>query len=191
MAKGKHAPAKGAIRDDKVLHPKSRKIAKQRTKEQRKLKLSNKSKAGGVRLQILGEKLLWFQDSVRSLLELKDSDDCIRAEDVHALANEYMARFDHELAQIKLKNSVGNRNRKQHVSRLDAIELAQKTERQEFTTCGLEMPDLLEKDSLEQLLAWNGELRYVQNFKMKKFSDNYLQSLSSSALVQSERMTVD
>jgi len=59
MAKGKHAPAKGAINKNKVLHPCSRKAARLNTKEQRKMKLSSTQKAGGVRLQLLGDKLLW------------------------------------------------------------------------------------------------------------------------------------
>ena len=60
MAKGKHAPAKGAVRKDKVLHPCSRKAAKLSSQEQRKLKLAASQKAGGVRLQQLGERLLWW-----------------------------------------------------------------------------------------------------------------------------------
>ena len=33
MAKGKHAPSKGAVRHDKVLHPTSRKVQKMAKKE--------------------------------------------------------------------------------------------------------------------------------------------------------------
>jgi hypothetical protein len=33
MAKGKHAPTKGAIREEKVLHPTSRKVLKMARKE--------------------------------------------------------------------------------------------------------------------------------------------------------------
>ena len=69
MAKGKHAPAKGAIREDKVIHPKSRKAMKMHAKEQRKLKLSGKSTIGGMRLQILSEKLLWFHENLSLVLE--------------------------------------------------------------------------------------------------------------------------
>ena len=54
MAKGKHAPAKGAVREDKVIHPKSRKAQKLHHKEQRKLKMSGKLTVGGQRLQVLG-----------------------------------------------------------------------------------------------------------------------------------------
>ena len=50
MAKGKHAPSKGAVREDKIIHPKSRKAAKLHFKEQRKLKLSGKIGVGGQRL---------------------------------------------------------------------------------------------------------------------------------------------
>ena len=68
MAKGKHAPTKGAIREDKIIHPKSRKAAKMHNKEQRKLKLSGKIGVGGQRLQILGEKMLWFHDNLNVIL---------------------------------------------------------------------------------------------------------------------------
>jgi hypothetical protein len=59
MAKGKHAPAKGAVRKDKVIHPCSRKAAKLSSQEQRKNKMAATQKTGGIRLQQLGEKLLW------------------------------------------------------------------------------------------------------------------------------------
>ena len=71
MAKGKHAPSKGAVREDKIIHPKSRKAAKLHFKEQRKLKLSGKVGVGGQRLQILGEKLLWFHDNLSAILDGK------------------------------------------------------------------------------------------------------------------------
>ena len=57
MAKGKHRPAPGAIRPDKVLHPQSRKVAKMHKKENRKFKVTNSMSVGAKRLEILGEKL--------------------------------------------------------------------------------------------------------------------------------------
>ena len=54
MAKGKHKPAPGAVRPDKVLHPQSRKVKKLHGKEVRKQKLSSNASAGGQRLQQLG-----------------------------------------------------------------------------------------------------------------------------------------
>ena len=55
MAKGKHKPAPGAVRPDKVLHPQSRKVKKLHGKETRRHKLSSNVGTGGKRLQQLGE----------------------------------------------------------------------------------------------------------------------------------------
>ena len=106
MAKGKHAPAKGAIREDKVLHPKSRKAIRMHAKEQRKLKLSGKNNIGGIRLQILGEKLLWFHENLSLVLEENECE--MSNQDVLDLIENYIARHSEELDQIKLKNSIGS-----------------------------------------------------------------------------------
>ena len=55
MAKGKHKPAPGAIRPDKVLHPQSRKVKRLHGKEVRKHKLALNMGVGGKRLQQLGK----------------------------------------------------------------------------------------------------------------------------------------
>ena len=54
MAKGKHKPAPGAVRPDKVLHPQSRKVKRLHTKVVRKEKLSSNTSAAGQKLQQLG-----------------------------------------------------------------------------------------------------------------------------------------
>jgi hypothetical protein len=68
MAKGKHAPAPGAVRPDKVIHPHSRKAARMHSKELRQKKLATTVKAGGQRLQALGEKLAWFKETLPIVL---------------------------------------------------------------------------------------------------------------------------
>ena len=55
MVKGKHKPAPGAVRADKVLHPQSRKVKRLHSKEVRKQKLCSNASAGGQRLQQLGK----------------------------------------------------------------------------------------------------------------------------------------
>lgn len=171
MAKGKHAPAKGAIREDKVIHPKSRKAAKMHLKEQRKLKMAGKTSVGGQRLQVLGEKLLWFHDNLQ--LILNDEDLKMSQKNMLDLISAYIDRNEAELEQINLKNSIGGgqfKKRNQHQSRLDAIVLAKKTESEEFEGCGLEVPDLLDTENLNKFKDWNGELRFVQNFKLKRMT---------------------
>lgn len=36
------------------------------------------------------------------------------------------------------------------------------------------MPDLIQQSQLELLQKWNGELRFLQNFKLRRFSHNFL-----------------
>ena len=87
------------------------------------------------------------------------------------LANGYLARFQEEVDQIKLKNSIGGdkKNKRDHYrSRMDVIKFAVQTETEEFEGCGLEMPNLLDEETLEYFKKWNGELRFVQNISMKR-----------------------
>ena len=181
MAKGKHAPAKGAVREDKVLHPKSRKVAKMNFKEQRKLKLSNRASVGGQRLQILGDKLLWFHDNLQVLFESEDKKS-VTANEMNELIEAYINRNEDELEQIILKNSIGSgqfKKRNQYSSRKDAIDFSKKIESEEFNGCGLEVPDLFDENNLMKFLEWNGELRFVQNFTLKRYTKTFLEKQQS------------
>ena len=62
MAKGKHKPAPGAIRPDKVLHPQSRKVKKLHGKEVRKQKVSANATAARQKLQQLGNSIMVYND---------------------------------------------------------------------------------------------------------------------------------
>ena len=170
MAKGKHRPAPGAIRPDKVLHPQSRKVAKLHRKENRKIKVANAVSIGGKKLEVLGEKLLWFHDN---LSLVKEPDEDVTKATMLRLADAYLDRFQEELEQIQIKNSIG-KNRDRHRSRLDAIKMVQECEKRELDGCGLEMPNLLDKDNLSYFQNWNGELRFVQNIKLHRFSRKFL-----------------
>ena len=176
--------SQGAVREDKVLHPKSRKVAKLNSKELRKLKIANKPTVGGQRLQILGEKLLWFHDNLQILFE-DDDEQCktaINSKELIELIEAYIERNNSELEQINLKNSVGGqfKKRNHNRSRIEAIELSKKTESEEFNGCGFEVPDLLDLENLKIFREWNGELRYVQNIKLKRYTKKCLQDLSGS-----------
>lgn len=37
-----------------------------------------------------------------------------------------------------------------------------------------EIPDLLDVEQFNRLKEWNGELRFLQNFKLRRFSKNIL-----------------
>merc|ERR1711974_175733 len=85
------------------------------------------------------------------------------------LAEAYMDRFEEELEQIGIKNSVG-KNRDNHRSRAENIRFVKEGEKRDFEGPGLEFPDLLDPDNFKYFRSWNGELRFVQNIKIKKFT---------------------
>ena len=92
------------------------------------------------------------------------------------LATGFLSRFSDELEQIRLKRSIGGKGRKlQHSTREDAISFTLRTEAEEFATNGLEMPDLLDQANFDYFSQWNGELRFVQNIKLKRVRKSDLQ----------------
>ena len=166
------------------------------TKELRKLKIANKPSVGGQRLQILGEKLLWFHDNLQILFEDDEDDQCKTAIDnteLLMLIEAYIERNNSELEQINLKNSIGGqfKKRNQSRSRQEAIELARKTESEEFNGCGLEVPNLLDEENLKIFREWNGELRFVQSFNLKRYTKKSLQDISSSQTTNNQSMDDD
>ena len=181
MAKGKHRPAPGAVRKDKVIHPKSRKAFKMHSQELRKHKLANSQKIGGSRLQILGDKLCWFRDNLPLCID--DTAESVTNAQMLEFAEAYLARFKEELEQINLKNNVGGQHkRNQHTSRLDVIDHTMKTEKEEFEGCGLEMPNLLDHKNLKYFQDWQGELRYIQNIKVVRFKRSDLEKPEESTM---------
>ncbi|XP_066994122.2 translation machinery-associated protein 16 homolog [Anabrus simplex] len=155
----------------KLIHPRSRKMAKL-SKQSKRIASREKTKlVHHMKQNMLGEKLLWFRDHLPA-----DVHRCT-PQMVMDLIRLYLKRFDDELEQIALKHSVGNRKNRQHASREDIIKLTLLQEEEQFASCGLEMPDLLNPVQLEVLRTWNGELRFLQNFKLQRYSRKSLCSL--------------
>ncbi|KAJ3667133.1 hypothetical protein Zmor_002538 [Zophobas morio] len=154
----------------KCKHPNSRKT-NALVKQIKKTKSREKSKqAGNIKLNLLGEKLLWFRDN------LEPNSATYTPELTIKVIETYLGRFDEELEQIKIKHSIGCRKNRQHASREDIINLTIKKEREEFNSCGLEIPDLLCVSQFTLLKQWNGELRFLPKFKLKRYSRSQLEA---------------
>jgi hypothetical protein len=54
-----------------------------------------------------------------------------------------------------------------------------------------ELPDITIPKQLEMLRNWNGELRLLQNFKLKRFSRKSLQHLVSCSKDKQEELVAD
>ena len=86
-----------------------------------------------------------------------------------------LERFDEELELIKIKKSIGKNRKNQHSNREDTLNQTIASEKNDFEGCGLEMPDLLDLKNLEYFNNWNGELRFVQNIKLRRFRKSELE----------------
>ncbi|KAG6443116.1 translation machinery-associated protein 16 homolog [Manduca sexta] len=153
---------------EKLKHPNSRKtitLSKKMKRNERK----DKSKLDThIKQNLIGEKIMWFKE------RLPENCEVLSKEQVLELINSYLGRFDEELEQIALKNSIGQRKNRQHASREDIINITKKNELQEFETGGIELPNMMDVEQMSVLRNWNGELRFLQHFKLRRFAKKHL-----------------
>ncbi|KGL82898.1 Translation machinery-associated protein 16, partial [Tinamus guttatus] len=155
---------KGGKQEKKVVHPYSRKaaqLAREAHKQEKKEKLKTEK---ALRLSIIGEKLQWFQS------HLDPSKTEYTKKDVGELIENYMGRFNAELEQIELQNSIKGRQGRQHGSREAVIRQTMERERQLYDGYGIEIPDLVNTKHLRLFREWDGDLKKLPNIKMRKFS---------------------
>lgn len=185
-----------------MIHPNSRKADQISREWHRDVRVKHKRKETAHKMTNLGEKIAWFRDQLEA--DVKVYTPQLAGE----LVELYLGRFDEELEQIKMKNQVGHRSSgsRQHASRHDAIEHSQKLERDEYEGCGLgklnsyatllsltkcidqcsEIPDLFDPKNLEFLRTWTGELRFLQNIKLKRFRRKDAENVSNIQVVEDE-----
>lgn len=167
-------PNVNVLKDNKkVVHPKSRKAKKLNKQFSRSLKMQKRRSESNMKLQVLGDKLLWFKENMDSSLEKYTPMDILN------LIQRYIDRNSEELEQISLKQSIAGRNFNQHASRKDRINITYENETNLFTGAGFETIDLLNPESLKIFKAWNGELRYLTNFKLRRFKKQSLEGDSA------------
>ncbi|XP_058810737.1 translation machinery-associated protein 16 isoform X2 [Phymastichus coffea] len=149
---------------NKFLHPKSRKCVAMVKKVRKESKKEQHKKDYKLKQSLIADKLLWFQKHI-------DPDICPYTVELTAeLIEQYIARNNEELEQIKIKRSIGNKRNKQHIGREDAICMTKKRETSDYETCGFEIPDILNKVHCEMLMKWNGDIKLLPNFKFIHFS---------------------
>ncbi|XP_008203461.1 translation machinery-associated protein 16 [Nasonia vitripennis] len=145
------------------IHPKSRKciaLVKKMKKDSKKEQAKRDTK---LKQSLLAEKLLWFQKHM-------DPNICpYTVELTGELIDNYIARNDEELEQIKLKRSIGQNRNRQHSGREDAIRITKEREINDYQSCGMEIPNILNTAECNLLKKWKGELKLLPNFKLCKF----------------------
>ncbi|XP_032719477.1 translation machinery-associated protein 16 isoform X2 [Lontra canadensis] len=120
-------------REKKVIHPYSRRaaqITREAHKQEKKEKLKNEK---ALRLNLIGEKLQWFQS------HLDPQKVGYSKKDACELIERYLNRFSSELEQIELHNSIKDRQGRRHYSRETVIKQTMERERQQYEGYGLEL----------------------------------------------------
>ncbi|NXF44212.1 TMA16 protein, partial [Oceanites oceanicus] len=104
-----------------------------------------------VKFILVGEKLQWFQS------HLDPNKIEYTKKEAGELIENYMCRFNAELEQIELQNSIKGRQGRQHGSRETVIKQTIEREKQLYEGYGIG-------------IEWDGDLRKLPNIKMKKLS---------------------
>lgn len=158
---------------EKVIHPYSRKALQVERRYSHDKRLSKARKERSSKLDILAEKLKWFHDHL-------DDREVYTKSELFDMVENFRKRFDEELQQISIVHSVGTRKSKQYAPREAAIQITKEMENNEFESVGIEVPDFLNKANLLAFRNWNGEMKYVQNFKLRKISTNDRQKMEAT-----------
>uniref|UniRef100_A0A182SBI5 AB hydrolase-1 domain-containing protein n=1 Tax=Anopheles maculatus TaxID=74869 RepID=A0A182SBI5_9DIPT len=134
-----------------------------------KIKLGHAAKAN-----VVGKKLAWFAE------QLTERQHPLSQAEYEALIDEYLQRFDKELEQIKIVQSIGKHRATQHAAREAAIKTTIETEKLNFNSGGgIELPDLCDATNFKLFQEWDGSAASIQHLKLKFVSRKSLQTSTS------------
>ncbi|EDV91945.1 GH24312 [Drosophila grimshawi] len=159
----------------KCKHPNSRKT-KALGKKARRQNNKHKVRMGhAIKSNIMGEKLSWFLGHIE-----EGRTEPLSAQEFEDLIALYFQRFDDELEQIALKQSIGKNRANQHAARQDVIRITLEKERNEYQSGGMELLNLCDAAKLKVLFDWDGSALSVQHLKLDLVSFNMLQRLKQT-----------
>uniref|UniRef100_A0A0A1WRT2 UPF0534 protein CG15027 n=1 Tax=Zeugodacus cucurbitae TaxID=28588 RepID=A0A0A1WRT2_ZEUCU len=171
---------------EKCKHPNSRKT-KALSKKARRQNNKHKARMGhAIKSNIMGEKLSWFLGQIG-----EDRTEPLTPLEFEELIALYLKRFDEELAQIALKQSISKNRSKQHAAREDVIKITLERERNEYQSGGMELLNLCDPIKFKSLMDWDGSALNVQHLKLDLVSQKMLQGLKSANTVNSDDNKTD
>ncbi|XP_005182728.2 translation machinery-associated protein 16 homolog [Musca domestica] len=157
---------------EKCKHPNSRKT-KALSKKARRQNNKHKQRLGhAIKSNLMGEKLTWFLEHIE-----EGRKHPLTPVEFEELIELYLKRFDEELEQIALKQSISKNRANQHKARQDVIKITLEKEINEYKAGGMEMLNLCDPFKFKSLLDWDGSAINVQHLKLDLVSHNMLQRL--------------
>ncbi|XP_013111576.2 translation machinery-associated protein 16 homolog [Stomoxys calcitrans] len=155
---------------EKCKHPNSRKT-KALSKKARRQNNKHKQRMGhAIKSNIMGEKLTWFLEHIE-----EGRKQPLSPEEFEQLIQLYLKRFDEELEQIALKQSISKNRANQHAARQDVIRITLEKETNEYKAGGMELLNLCDPVKFKSLMDWDGSAINVQHLKLDLVSHNMLQ----------------
>lgn len=118
----------------------------------------------------MGAKFAWFTDA------LEERDEPLSPEEFLELCDQYFHRFDEELEQIKLKQSISKNRSNQHISRETVIKMTLEREVGDFNGGGFQLMDLTDAVQFRAFKDWNGNALSLQHLKMSLVSKKHLEN---------------
>lgn len=117
---------------EKCKHPNSRKT-KALSKKARRQNNKHKQRLGhAIKSNLMGEKLTWFLERID-----EDRTSPLTPHEFEELIQLYLKRFDEELEQIALKQSISKNRSHQHAARQDVIKITLEKEAGEYKSGGI------------------------------------------------------
>ncbi|XP_001656418.2 translation machinery-associated protein 16 homolog [Aedes aegypti] len=169
----------------KCKHPQSRKTLAL-ARKMKKMNNREKKKMGhAVKANIVGKKLGWFAE------QLEDRTEPLNAGEFEELIDRYLTRFDEELKQIKLVQSINKQRNNQHAAREASIKMTLEKELENFNGGGLELPDLCDALEFKKFQQWDGNAQSIQHLKMHFISRKRLQTSKNTDSSTNENMATD
>ncbi|XP_035894370.1 translation machinery-associated protein 16 homolog [Anopheles stephensi] len=166
----------------KCKHPKSRKTLAL-TRKVKKINNREKIKLGhAAKANLVGKKLAWFAE------QLAERQTPLTKSEFEELIDGYLQRFDKELEQIRIVQSIGKHRATQHAAREAVIKTTIDTEKLNFNSGGgIELPDLCDATNFKLFQEWDGSAATIQHLTLKFVSRKSLRS-SSASKVNVDRM---
>ncbi|XP_058453565.1 translation machinery-associated protein 16 homolog [Malaya genurostris] len=151
-------------------HPQSRKTLAL-VRKIKKINKREKKKIGhAMKANIVGKMLGWFAERLEGRTDAPNQDEFME------LIIQYLSRFDEELQQIQLVQSINKQRKNQYASREATIRITLEKEISDFNGGGLELPNLCDENEFKRFQRWNGNSQSIQHLPLHFISRKSLQS---------------
>ncbi|XP_077505805.1 translation machinery-associated protein 16 [Amblyomma americanum] len=173
MPKANQAEKKRRIqaRTSRPVHPNSRKAQQMARKKIHKDKVTARKKDLALKLKTKLQKLAWFRENLADVVPTGP----LTPSDLGALIEKYFQRFSSEIEHVNNIQQIRG-NVTQFSGRLDAIKMTLDKEIGDYTSCGIEVPDLLSPESFKSFIEWDGQdVSYLPKVTMRVFSKAMVQ----------------